>query len=271
MQADNSTVFFGKMSGGYDKEFSDGFCGTEQRNCIHRYLLQWVFQKKKSKSNPRILELNGGTGTDALFLHSLGCHVLYSDGSPEMVAAAGQKFTINNALIDSTVINLNDLPVQENKYDLVFSNFSGLNCISPDQLSFLFKWVHQQLNPDGEFIAVVFGTNPMFERLFFAFTFNIKGFYRRRKTYLESGSSSEDKFPVYYYSPSYMKSICQNDFNVVHIRPIGFFIPPGFLSTRIEKYKKFGKSLLKGEEWVSKFSFLANASDHYLIHFKKRS
>ncbi|MFN4854194.1 MAG: class I SAM-dependent methyltransferase [Bacteroidota bacterium] len=269
MQADNSTVFFGKMSGGYDRDFSEGFSGTEQRKSIHRYLAQWVILKKKSTPHPGILELNGGTGTDALFFHSLGCHVLYSDGSPEMVSVAEQKFRVSNAFIHSSVMNLNNLPVLDEKFDLVFSNFSGLNCISPDQLSHFFKWVKQQLNPDGECIAVVFGTNPLLERLFFALTCNIKGFYRRRKAYLESRLSAEDKFPVYYYSPSDLKCICQLDFTIKHIQPIGFFIPPGFLSPHIEKHKKLGKWLVKGEQWVSKFSFLANASDHYLIHFQK--
>lgn len=271
MPADRSTVFFDKISGAYDREFSEGFSGSEQRKSIHRYLTKYVLQKKLISAHPSILELNGGTGTDALFLHSLGCHVSYSDGSREMVTVAAQKFSNHNVFIDASVINLNNPSEHQKKYDLIFSNFSGLNCVSADQLTILFKWIDQILTPEGDFIAVVFGTNPLIERLFFALKGNKKGFFRRRKVYQEAGSSRDDSFPVYYFSPGDMKRICPKEFYVFHIQPVGFFIPPGFLSSRIEKYKSICKWIARAEEWVSQYAFLANASDHYLIHFKKRS
>ena len=121
MPADRSTVFFDKISGAYDREFSEGFSGSEQRKSIHRYLTKYVLQKKLISAHPSILELNGGTGTDALFLHSLGCHVSYSDGSREMVTVAAQKFSNHNVFIDASVINLNNPSEHQKKY-----SFSGL-------------------------------------------------------------------------------------------------------------------------------------------------
>ena len=94
-----------------------------------------------------MLELNCGTGTDALFLSSLGIAVTACDASPRMIEQAEKQKAMGapRAAVDFRVLcteRLDELP-SDLRFDGVFSNFSGLNCV-PD-LSKIWKLLAERL------------------------------------------------------------------------------------------------------------------------------
>src|SRR4030095_16876991 len=75
----------------YDKNFNESLIGREQRH-VTRHWLQKFLQKKKKLD---ILEINCGTGEDALWLASLGHTVVATDQSAEMIFEAEKKLSVS--------------------------------------------------------------------------------------------------------------------------------------------------------------------------------
>ena len=78
---------FDATAHGYDQEFTLTQVGRMQRAVTHRYLKELI-QTKKPKS---VLELNCGTGEDALWLAQQDLLVTATDLSAEMVNATIDK------------------------------------------------------------------------------------------------------------------------------------------------------------------------------------
>ena len=99
-----------------------------------------------------ILEINAGTGLDASALAASGYRVHATDIAPGMLeraanrAAAGPTFTIEER-------SYLDLPgVRGAPYDLVLSNFGGLNCT--DRLDVVARGIAEVLRPGGLAVLV---------------------------------------------------------------------------------------------------------------------
>jgi hypothetical protein len=161
---------------------------------------------------------------------------------------------------------MRSLPAPEKKYHLIFSNFSGWNCLKPEELQELFSWMNLSLLPGGSVVAVLFGTNTLSEQLYFALKGNRQGL-RRRKMTTGDFTLLGIKTPVYYYTPSTIKKMSERYFLFRSQQPVGIVIPPGFLSHRTRGFQDFLCTLENG---LQHFSFLANAADHYLIHLQKK-
>jgi ubiquinone/menaquinone biosynthesis C-methylase UbiE len=100
-----------------------------------------------------ILEINAGTGLDAAALATDGYQVHATDIAPGMLeramsrAAAGPHFDVEER-------SYHDLPgVAGAPFDLVFSNFGGLNCT--DRLDVVAGGIAEVLRPGG-FVVLVF-------------------------------------------------------------------------------------------------------------------
>src|ERR1700735_171352 len=113
----------------YDSIFSDTVIGRVQRDAVWREL------DKHFQAGMRILELNCGTGVDAVHLAGRGVHVVACDLSSRMIAAARRRLgaTGLEALVDFRVLATEELEslAGDAPFDGAFSNFSGLNCV-PD-------------------------------------------------------------------------------------------------------------------------------------------
>ena len=72
----------------YDESFTNSQIGIHQRNAVWSYLDQ-----KLSKTQISILELNAGTGEDALWLAQKGHKVLVTDVSNKMLTLAEEKIS----------------------------------------------------------------------------------------------------------------------------------------------------------------------------------
>ena len=77
-------------------------------------------------------------------------------------------------------------------------------------------------------------------------------------------------FTTYYYSPSEIKKLFSNSFEVLYHRPIGFFIPPSYLNDFFINKPKLLNFLYLLERMAGGLSFLSDYADHYLIVLKKK-
>ena len=150
---------FDTIASEYDAQFSSSKIGIKQRQRVWKYLLRHTF------SEQRVLELNCGTGIDAQFLGKRCLSVHATDLSTEMIATAKSRNSQDNVSFQK--LGIQYLSEVNNEYDLIFSNFGGLNCISPEEWSIAAKEIHRLLSKNGSFIAVIMSRKCLWERFYF--------------------------------------------------------------------------------------------------------
>lgn len=261
---------FDSFAENYDEYFTNSIIGTAQRNIVHAYLNK-IFTKK-SKLN--ILELNCGTGEDALWFSQFGHRVLATDISEKMLTETEKKIKLkgNPELVKTYRFDLRnpeDFKSSE-KFDMIFSNFGGVNCLTPPQFEKLPGVFKHLLNPHGRVILILMPKFCSWEFIYFVLKLKIKKSLRR---FSKEGALSEidgNEFRVYYYSPGYVKKTFSTEFETIAINPVGFFIPPSYLEFFFKTKKRTFKMLDDMEHIISNSEFLAGFSDHFLIDLRVR-
>ena len=161
---------FDAIAATYDASFSKTIIGANQRRLVRMHLQTFL----KGKGLLKILEINCGTGDDALWLASLGHEVVATDASALMIAEAKRKASITSAEYKISFFQCSFEKLYSNfkdeKFDLIFSNFSGLNCIAPGELQILGSDLNFILYTNGHLAAVIFGKFTFWE--FFYFSYN---------------------------------------------------------------------------------------------------
>jgi SAM-dependent methyltransferase len=238
---------FDVMASNYDNDFSKSLVGMVQRNTIHDFFkLQMA-----GKSGLEILELNCGTGEDISFLQTFG-NVTATDASEEMVKIAA----IKNPGVECFVLDFNK-PLQiQKKYDVIFSNFGGLNCIKPSRLKDLSVELKHLLRPDGQLFLVFMHNKSVMEFLYFSIKLNFGKAIRRMK-----GNATFGELEIYYYSKREVRNIFQPyQFNTSV--PIGLILSGEYMN-------KIGNVFRK---WDSRVGWLEPilGADHMLFNFTNR-
>jgi len=255
----------------YDKSFTQSIIGKAQRKIVWSYLEKTLDKNK----NLNILELNCGTGEDAIWFAKKGHKVLASDISEKMIEITEDKLSNAGLLLTSRTIQIDinkiDSSGIKEKFDLVFSNFGGMNCISFNEMEKLPSEIKKLLKPEGQFIMVVMPSFCLWEIFYFLLKLNFRKAFRRLSKKGTIAKLNGTELKTFYFSPTEMKNIFKENFEVLPTKPIGFFIPPSYLGNFFSSKEKMFDTFQKLEQAVKDFSFLSNFSDHFLIHFIVRS
>ena len=116
-------VAFDDLARDYDVDFTDSAIGKMQRDRVWHVLCHRILSAEKSK----ILEVNCGTGVDAIWLANQGHEVLATDISGEMIQRAASKVHPKNLkFLQAGFGEIKGLAAPEST-DLIFSDFGGLN------------------------------------------------------------------------------------------------------------------------------------------------
>lgn len=256
---------FDTIANNYDASFTYRVIGTAQRNVVWNYLEESL--PKTGELN--ILELNCGTGEDALWFAKRGQKVLATDISEKMLEITQEKIIKAGLLsqIQTLQIDINKIdkvPIQE-KFDLVFSNFGGMNCISFNEMGNLPSEIKKLLNPDGRLVMVIMPGFCFWETIYFLLKFDFRKAFRRFSDDGTIAKLNGNEIRTFYFSPGKMKKLFGQNFEVVTVKPVGFFIPPSYLDSFFSSKPKSFNILKKLEQSINGFGFLAGYSDHYLI------
>lgn len=223
-----------------------------------------------NNSNQQALELNCGTGEDAVWLAKKGYNVLATDISPAMVALTENKARQNGATgrIQTQMCSFAEVGNLEGPFDLVFSNFGGLNCASPEELRKLSLDLQKLTNPGGLFVAVVMSRFCWQETLYFLLKRKLSEAFRRlsRKP-VNARLDEKTAVPTWYYSPDEIRRYFP-DFQAKRVLPVGFWLPPSYLNPFFEKRPRL-LGLLNFLEKNGAPAWFAPAADHFLICFEK--
>ena len=251
----------------YDATFTHSNIGILQRNYVYEHFKKTLSTTPSIKN---ILEINCGTGEDAIWLTKQGYNVLATDISEKMVETASKKETNLEGSLKFEQADINKLNSQykNKKFDLVFSNFGGLNCLDENNLKGFLKNIPELLSKNGKVVMVIMPRKCIWERIYFILKGNFKKAFRRNSKEASIADVDGEKVPTWYYNPKDIINLLNQNFIVEMKKPIGFFVPPSYLEPFFKKNKKLLSFFNYMDNKIKHFGFLSSYSDHYLISIK---
>ncbi len=255
---------FDALASIYDSDFTHSIIGKRQRKVV------WNYLKKQVGEHLDILELNGGTGEDAIFLAKQGHKVLTTDRSTEMLKASCQKFKnietkypIRLKQLDLNQASLHD---QTAKFNLVFSNFGGLNCIDKTALNQLKNFIDSRLKANGSAILIIMPKDTLLEKLYRRWTGQHGLILARQNEEGTEVSVAGDLVRTYFYNPNEIQKIFTG-YTLKHSFITGLI--PSYLEGKIQKYKTLFYPIFLLESVLIKTKRFSHWGDHFLIHLQK--
>ncbi|MEP6950899.1 MAG: class I SAM-dependent methyltransferase [Ginsengibacter sp.] len=258
---------FSRQSAIFDQLYSANEIVQYKRRRVQNHLQQYISPGKF------ILELNSGTGQDAIWLSQQGCRVHATDISTGMQEVLHQKIK-TEALDNSISYELCSFTQLENlrqkgPYDMIFSNFAGLNCTG--ELNKVLASFSSLLKPGGIITLVLL---PKFCLWEFLFIFKGKFKTATRRFFSGNGRTAHLEntfFKCWYYNPSYITGSLEDEFNLLGIEGLCTFVPPSYIENFAGKYRGLFEKLKKNEEayknrWPWKY-----LGDYYIISLQKKN
>jgi ubiquinone/menaquinone biosynthesis C-methylase UbiE len=257
---------FSNQSGVFDALYSGNTIINYKRERVRRHALQYL------KPGSSILELNSGTGEDALFFAQKGFKVHATDISNGMQAELIDKAARNNMqlLISTEICSYTQLHQLKNKgsYDLIFSNFAGLNCT--DELDKVLNSFSALLNSGGIVTLVVLPKFCLWE-IMMLFKGKFKTAFRR--FFSSKGRAAHVEgvhFKCRYYNPSFIKKHLKIYFDVLSVEGLCTIVPPSYIEGFAEKHPAVYKFLTRAEDKLKTTWPWRNIGDYYIISLKKK-
>lgn len=298
METSRSSIpAFDAVAPTYDSAFSETAVGR-----LLRARVRDLATRETAGSRPATaLELNCGTGEDALWLARQGWQVLATDISPKMVAATNAR-AISAGLgerIRAEVCATEEiarlhpapgpspdgrgvvapfgaaraetpLPSGEGSgVGWVFSNFGGLNCLSPGALQKLATDLQLFMPSGGIFTGVVMSRFCWWETLYFLLKGKPREAFRRLgKGPVDAPLDEKTTVPAWYYSPAeFRRFMALKKFRIVNVQPAGFWLPPSYLNPFFEKHPRL-LQFLNFLEKKCTASWMSPMADHFFVCFK---
>ena len=249
----------------FDQLYAGNGIVAYKRGRVRQFLLKYL--------NPgsRILELNAGTGDDAIFLAKLGYHVHATDISMGMQARLKEKvlFHGQDSLVSQELCSFTSLENLSDKgpYDCIFSNFAGLNCTG--DLHKVLASFNDLLKPGGTVVLVILPKFCLWETLLV-----LKGKFKTagRRFFSSRGRKAKIDnafFTCWYYSPRFISRSLDNRFECKELEGLCTIVPPSYIENFPEKYPRLYGWLCKMEnrlkgKWPWKY-----IGDYYIISLQK--
>jgi ubiquinone/menaquinone biosynthesis C-methylase UbiE len=257
---------FDRLAPMYDHKFTNSLIGRAQRNSVWRVLLETFHQ------GDNILELNCGTGEDALFLAEHGISVISCDASQEMIAQAEQRLKAQPVPLSVVFRQLPTESIHDlaptRRFDGVFSNFSGLNCIKD------LAPVAASLAPlvkKGDRLLLCFSTRVCLIEIFYYLALG-----QRREAFRRLNGHTQPiidgvSLDVYYPSIKQIVRSFAPHFRLCSTTGIGVAVPPSYLERWAHNHPAIFRILCRLESLLAPVPFLRSTGDHVLLCFEKIS
>jgi len=220
----------------------------------------------------KILELNSGTGEDAVYFAKQLNSVHATDISAGMLKELVIKVKKNNLekYITSENCSYTQLTSLRNKgpFDLIFSNFAGLNCT--DQLQQVLESFSELVSSGGIVTLVIMPGFCLWEILML-FKRKFKTAFRRLNSKYGANAHVEGvHFKCWYYQPSFIINTLKDNFEVLNVEGLCTIVPPSYIEHFAEKYPRLFSWLKRLEERLKNQWPWRCIGDYYIITLRKK-
>jgi ubiquinone/menaquinone biosynthesis C-methylase UbiE len=255
---------FDQMAREYDDVFTNSMIGRAQRDAVWSVMTQ-IFQ-----SGDHILELNCGTGEDALFLARNGVSVTACDASGQMIQIASRRL---RAEAPDAAVKFNLLPTERihelphvTRFDGAFSNFSGLNCVV--DLKQTAEDLAPLLSPGTPLLICLSTRFCVWEMLWFVLHGNFRKAFRRCSGHA-TAKAGEFTVDVYYPTIRELQTYLSPFFLLRSCAGVGVTVPPSYVEAWIHNHPKFLGMLRTIDKAISRYPGFRALGDHVLLHFER--
>lgn len=255
---------FDSIAGRYDVLFTDSLIGRAQRTAVWREALR-VFQPGE-----RILELNCGTGEDALFLAGKGISVCACDASPAMIRQAETRRAAEapSSPIDFHILRTEQIDslAASGPFDGVFSNFAGLNCV--EDLAHTADSLAHLVRHRANLLLCVFTRFCLWEVIHYTVQGDVRRAFRRFRGSAQVNLDG-NSLSVHYPTLRFIRKCFAPMFKLRGVTGIGVAVPPSYLEPWLQKHPEL---LCKCEAIDRVLSHCPGGrviGDHMLLHLEK--
>jgi ubiquinone/menaquinone biosynthesis C-methylase UbiE len=264
--ADQAGSAFGKQAPLFDQLYNNDTIIQYKRMRVRTHV------EKLLSSGSSILELNAGTGEDAIYFARRG-HMVHSTDISEGMRQIFLKKVKEHELekcISHELCSFTELDKlqKQGPYDHIFSNFAGLNCTGRlDKVLSSFNWL---LKPGGTATIVILPKFCLWEFLLL-FKGKFKTAFRRFSGKKGTRAHIEGEyFRCWYYNPSYIIKLLSYDFDKVGLEGLCTLVPPSYMEGFSKKHPRMYKSLVEREnKWKRAWPW-RSVGDYYIISFRKK-
>ena len=258
------TTAFDALARDYDAAFTDTLLGRTLRRALWRWL------DRAFSPGSHVLEVNCGTGEDALHLAGRGVRVLATDASPGMLEVARAK--LGNARLASNVevreLGIEQLDALAHRYggalDGAFSSFGGLNCVG--DLAAAASSLAALLRPDARVVLCVMGRMVPWEWAWFLGRGQPGNALRR----FTPGGTQWRGTTVRYPSIRATRRAFQSQFVVRRVGALGVLLPPPYVNAWAVRHPRVVERLDRWERRIEQWPVVPWLGDHYLLELERR-
>lgn len=254
---------FSKQSVHFDADDRNNIVLTDLRADIYHHVSALLPQPG------RILELNAGTGIDAEYFSSLGHSVLATDLSDGMIACLNRRKTdpATRGRIDVRQLSFEDIAqLDESGFDLVFSNFGGLNCT--DNLAKVASGAAAKVKPGGYLVWVIMPRITPWELL--SVLKGNRNAWRRLSNNAVRAHLEGEYFPTWYYSLKEIRHAMPAQFEFISSIGLAAVSPPPHRDDIARKRSGLYR-FLRRVDGNLRHSFPFNRwADHLIVTFRRK-
>lgn len=234
-------------------------------------ILQWMrfitreHLMRHLKESSEILELNSGTGLDAVYLAEQGFYVYCIDIAEGMLKKLKEKISCRGLEGKISVQNLSYTNLEKLKgkqFDHIYSNFGGLNCAN--DLSPIFDNFKKVLKPGGKVTLVIIPPICPWE---IALIFKGNFFTAFRRLHKKGITTNVEgvKFQTYYFSVKQTIRALGKDYKLIELQGLASFSPPPYMNNFPERLPGIYQILTKLDEKFSGYFPFNRWADHFIL------
>lgn len=258
----NLATPFDSIAGDYDRAFTTSAIGKHMRAAVWRRLDAAI------QPGARVLELNCGTGEDAVHLARRGVRVHATDASAEMVAATRAKVERagQGEMVRVERLAIDDLAHRRaGPFDGVLSNFGGLNCV--DDLPGVARGLAALLRPSAPVLLCAMGPIVPWEWGWYLARKQPRKAFRR----LRRGGAPWRGLTILYPSIGELERAFAPHFARRRVAAIGALVPPSYAGEWAARHPRLLAALDRWERRLEIVPPLPWLADHFLIELERRA
>jgi SAM-dependent methyltransferase len=259
-----TVLAFDRLAAKYDDMFTRSMIGRAQREAVWEVLLDTI------EPGSHVLELNCGTGEDALFLAKHDMSLVACDASKQMIERARQRMRSEDpgAPIQFRHLATEQLSQleREDLFDAAFSNFSGLNCVA--DLNYTARALAERITLGAPVLICLSTRYCLSEIIWFVLHGQFRKAFRRCSgiaTVKVEGVIVQVRYPTL----RAVRRSFSSFFRMHSCTGIGITVPPSYLEPLARRHPRLLKLAQRIDRYISRLPGVRTLGDHMLIHFER--